>query len=57
MIRLLRFLITGSFHEHQYKIIQRISIYDSERPELKNPIYYQYVSRCEECGKIIDSKI
>ncbi len=47
MIKLLRFLITGSWHEHKYKIIKEVQVTSNSGRS-----WVRYISRCEECGKI-----
>lgn len=48
MFRLLRFLITGSWHEHKYKTIQTGPIIAEG---YEKPIGQYYIKECE-CGKI-----
>ena len=48
MIRLLRFLFTGSWHEHKWKTINEVRI----GPNGNFALGRLYVCRCQECGKI-----
>lgn len=57
MIRFLKFLITGSWHEHHYVNVEKISVYDSGNPNAKMPIAFEYIIQCKECGKIKKKRI
>jgi hypothetical protein len=54
MLRLLRFLITGSWHEHTYEIIEERAVCSGCQGAEKGFIY---VSRCTVCGKIKSNQI
>lgn len=53
MLRLLRFLVTGSWHLHSWAPIEAGPVL-GERGTKKGMIY---VSRCKECGKISKTQI
>lgn len=53
MIKLLKFLITGSWHEHQYIIHEELMLFSNGRIKPWGKII---VSRCN-CGKIKKYKI
>ena len=48
MIRLLRFLWTGSWHMHEYKIVKSGPIVNSNDSNIGT--YYE--CRCDKCGKM-----
>jgi len=57
MIRLLRFLITGSWHEHTWEVIDQYNtqlLDDDERPY---GYVHTYVQKCTICGKLKTFKV
>ena len=50
MIKLLRFLWTGSWHEHDWETQERILFFDDDSG--KRPIATKYILRCKHCGTI-----
>jgi hypothetical protein len=51
MIRLLKFLITGSFHEHEWEEIDcKIVKYFEEGSDLPDYSYHYYIYKCKKCG-------
>lgn len=48
MIRLIRFLITGDWHLHKYKILDTSDVYIGR----DRPAYRKYTQECEVCGKL-----
>lgn len=58
MLRLLKFLFTGSFHEHKYVPIDHHKCNTWEGSYSSRPvaIVHTYVGRCE-CGKIKSTQV
>lgn len=58
MLRLLKFLFTGSFHECQFVQIDqhKTSTYSSGYSSRPHTITHTYVSRCN-CGKIVSKQV
>jgi uncharacterized Zn finger protein len=52
MLRLIRFLITGSWHEHTYEVIKEYDV-----NHRGGYLYRVYVSRCTKCGKITSKSV
>ena len=52
MLRILRFLWTGSWHEHKWKIIEKLRVFREGDVEQGIPIYFERVCQCEHCGTI-----
>ena len=52
MIKLLKYLFTGSWHEHKYVVVQKDKMYNG-----KNLAYNIYICRCSECGKMKSYKL
>ena len=53
MIKLLRFLFTGDFHSHKWKIIDERRVHgDGGFNRSDIPIGSKYVCQCEQCGTI-----
>jgi hypothetical protein len=52
MIRLLRFLVTGDWHLHQWKIIRAVPLLDDSN----EPVGFVYISKCEACGKLKEDR-
>lgn len=49
MLRLLKFLFTGSWHEHTWVTINEYSIQKDKAPDKQVGI--MYVEKCHACGK------
>lgn len=49
MLRFLKFLFTGSWHEHNFKIIKEIRCYWKKK---EDTVAYDYVQQCQTCGKL-----
>jgi len=47
MIRLIKFLFTGSWHEHKWKILTVRTVNTDDEGRL-----FMYECQCETCGKI-----
>jgi hypothetical protein len=47
MIRILKFLFTGSWHEHQWEVIEKGSLKQGGRV-----IGYRHILQCKHCGNI-----
>lgn len=52
MWRLLKYLITGSFHEHEWETIKSGKRYRNNNVAGEMPSGYWYDVRCKKCGKI-----
>lgn len=57
MLRLLRFLFTGSFHEHEWETDRIIEVYTVDtdngyRRVSDTPSATKYVLKCKICGNI-----
>jgi len=54
MLKLLRFLITGSWHEHKWEIVKEFvtKIYSWNCDDKPNKIQHLYIQKCEGCGKL-----
>ena len=50
MLRLLRLLITGSWHEHEWEIIKEINVYVNPRDEM--PESRRFILQCSICGNV-----
>jgi hypothetical protein len=48
MIRLFRFIITGSWHMHKWIPVNMVTIIDSRN----KPVGHEYIRKCEVCGAI-----
>lgn len=48
MIRILRFLFTGSWHEHNWETVRTDRLVDENRVAIGS----RHILRCKECGKI-----
>lgn len=46
MIRLIKFLITGDWHLHNYEEVEKVHVIDSEGLRIGN----KYYMKCSECG-------
>ncbi len=56
MLRLLRFLWTGSWHEHKWKVIKETKVYNmTVSKEL--PDHLLYTQECEICGILQTKKV
>ena len=60
MIRLLKFLITGSWHEHKWEIYRTSNV--TEYPDgdkNRMPVGYvtTYIQKCAVCGKLKVTKV
>jgi hypothetical protein len=51
MLRLLRFLITGSWHAHKWAVLAEGSITKTTNPD-EPVIGHWYHLRCETCGEV-----
>ncbi len=49
MMRIIRFIITGSWHEHKWVKVER---YEVVRSDTKAIIGVKYILKCEICGNI-----
>ena len=47
MLRLIRFLITGSWHEHKWKILVERTVKTEDKQQ-----FFLYECQCETCGEI-----
>lgn len=58
MIRLLKFLFTGSWHEHIYEPVEQFkcNTWSDDRSSRPVAITHTYVSRCT-CGKIVSRQV
>ena len=54
MLRLLKILLTGDSHLHKWTQINLIPTYAEN---CKHAISYDYVCKCEHCGKIKSFKV
>ena len=54
MLKLLRFLITGSWHEHKWEIIERYKadIYTWKSEYKPEKTQHTIIQKCEVCGKL-----
>ncbi len=52
MFRLLKFLFTGSWHEHQWKIIKIVKVCDFDASGAEYQMGRKYIQQCEKCGKM-----
>jgi hypothetical protein len=54
MIRLLRFLITGSWHEHKWEIMEKYNDIHYWNADDKLPCseIRHYIQKCAVCGKL-----
>jgi len=54
MLRLLKFLITGSWHEHKWedKDTDDTNIFADEKSKLPIRFVRTYVQKCAVCGKL-----
>lgn len=53
MIRLIRFLITGDWHLHEWeKPTTRVAVYDPDNAAGGRPVRFQHEVRCKHCGKV-----
>lgn len=52
MLKLIRFLITGSWHQHTYEVIKEYDVSYND-----GYLYRVYVSRCTKCGKIVSKTV
>jgi hypothetical protein len=59
MIRLIKFLITGSWHEHKWEINdeQETDIFAYEDSKLPVRFVRTYVQKCAVCGKLKSFKV
>ena len=64
MWRFLRFLFTGSMHEHKWKKIDSINVFDSEEyfrynngNVLREPCGTKIILQCEVCGNLKSKEI
>ena len=53
MLRLLRFLITGSWHEHKWIEVKHVKTINSDGDYYKD----EYLCRCEKCGTMKSFKL
>jgi hypothetical protein len=53
MLRLLKFLFTGTWHECKFEPVEKhqCSKWDGTYASRPSEIVHTYVSRCSECGK------
>lgn len=49
MLKLLRFLPLGTWHDHRWEILRTVNVVVSEGGL---PVYTKYVLRCSDCGKM-----
>ena len=49
MLKLLRFLLLGTWHDHRWEILRTVNVVVSEG---SLPVYTKYVLRCSDCGKM-----
>lgn len=53
MIRLLRFLITGDWHLHEWDTIRQSQVFNTTKPsDGMVPIHIDYILCCKRCGII-----
>lgn len=53
MLRLLRFLWTGSWHEHKWEHVEKNKVYaEVDGKQSSMPRYFERVCKCEHCGTI-----
>jgi len=59
MIRLLRFIITGSWHEHKWEDKEEFStdVYLSPNDKMPYKTIYFYIQKCTVCGKLKAFKV
>ena len=59
MLKLLRFLITGVWHEHTWEMIERRKtvLYPHGKNRLPRGYIYTYVQKCTGCGKLKSFKV
>lgn len=59
MIRLLRFIITGDWHLHEWEKIQEVDIYSiyDDGSTSTRPTKTEYHCKCIKCGKIKNFKM
>ena len=57
MIRLLKFLWTGSWHEHKCETIKSINVYEGDKVKGDIPSKLIIVMRCTGCGEFKKFKI
>lgn len=50
MLRLLKFLWTGSWHECNWEYFRKIKVYEKDNDRM--PIAYEYHLKCKTCGNI-----
>lgn len=50
MLRILRLLFTGTWHQHKWGIIKETILWEKESDKL--PIGTRYTLKCSECGKM-----
>lgn len=51
MFRLLRFLVTGSWHSHVWEIITVNELFETRGQE-KSVVAFEYILQCKGCGNI-----
>ena len=56
MLRLLRFLWTGSWHEHKWKQVDSTNVFVKEI-DTDRPNYIILTLQCETCGEIKTTRI
>jgi hypothetical protein len=56
MFRLLRFLVTGSWHTHQWDIITVHELYEHRGSE-EHIVAFEYILQCKGCGNIKATKV
>jgi hypothetical protein len=59
MLKLLRFLITGDMHDHEWEIIgeEKVDYWYSNFDKMPSSFVRIYVLRCKKCGAIKSRKI
>jgi len=59
MIRLLRFIITGSWHEHKWETEDKdeVTIWLDENSKIPMRYVTTYVQKCVVCGKLKSFKV
>jgi len=58
MWRLIKFLFTGYWneHEHEWEILNKTKIYNADSIEYDIPVRIEYILQCKKCGKLKKTK-